>query len=230
MRSRPAARRPRSTRCARRCCGPCSPSRRGSRPGARRSQVEGTPQAGLKPWREVVTPHPDVASGRYTEAEFAADLAQVQRGDAVAGVRRPGRVLPPHLPDRRPDPAARERAPATCRPAGRRSGDRAADQLRRRQDPLHARPVPRLRSRATRSAAGRGSDHGAGWGSRACRTSSGRCWSARRSRRARSGPAGGVETRTLWGELAWQLLGADGYTAGRGLGPKRRQPRLRPPA
>ncbi|AFH40281.1 Swt1 family HEPN domain-containing protein [Thermus thermophilus] len=37
---------------------------------------------GLKPWREVVTPHPDVASGRYSEAEFAADLAQVHRGEA----------------------------------------------------------------------------------------------------------------------------------------------------
>src|SRR5512132_1645090 len=26
--------------------------------------TEGQPKAGLKPWREVVTPHPDVASGR----------------------------------------------------------------------------------------------------------------------------------------------------------------------
>lgn len=33
--------------------------------------------AGLKPWREVATPHPDVASGRYQQAEFAADLFQV---------------------------------------------------------------------------------------------------------------------------------------------------------
>jgi len=34
------------------------------------SQVTGA----LKPWREVVNPHPDVASGRYQQAEFAADL------------------------------------------------------------------------------------------------------------------------------------------------------------
>jgi hypothetical protein len=33
--------------------------------------------AGLKPWREIATPHPDVASGRYQQAEFAADLFQV---------------------------------------------------------------------------------------------------------------------------------------------------------
>jgi predicted AAA+ superfamily ATPase len=39
--------------------------------------IEGQSIAGLKPWREVVTPHPDVASGRYQQAEFAADLWQV---------------------------------------------------------------------------------------------------------------------------------------------------------
>ena len=32
-----------------------------------------TTRPGLKPWRMVVRPHPDVASGRYTQAEFAAD-------------------------------------------------------------------------------------------------------------------------------------------------------------
>src|SRR4030042_4769818 len=38
--------------------------------------IEGKPTGGLKPWREIVTPHPDVASGRYQQAEFAADLWQ----------------------------------------------------------------------------------------------------------------------------------------------------------
>jgi predicted AAA+ superfamily ATPase len=37
-------------------------------------------KAGLKPWREVITPHPDVISGKYQQAEFAADLDLVQRG------------------------------------------------------------------------------------------------------------------------------------------------------
>lgn len=36
----------------------------------------------LKPWRDVVTPHPDVAGGRYRQAEFGADLAQVLSGRA----------------------------------------------------------------------------------------------------------------------------------------------------
>jgi len=42
--------------------------------------IEGRPAAGLRPWREVVTPQPDVTSGRYLFAEFAADLGQVHRG------------------------------------------------------------------------------------------------------------------------------------------------------
>ncbi len=44
---------------------------------------------GLKPWREVVQPHPDVASGRYIQAEFAADLAQVLAGTAEAEYQDP---------------------------------------------------------------------------------------------------------------------------------------------
>lgn len=44
--------------------------------------LEVQPSAGLSPWRDVVTPHPDVASGRYSQAEFAADLGQVRRGEA----------------------------------------------------------------------------------------------------------------------------------------------------
>jgi predicted AAA+ superfamily ATPase len=58
-------------------------ARREARKGAV-AAIEGQPAGGLKPWREVVTPHPDVASGRYQQAEFAADLGQVHRGDATA--------------------------------------------------------------------------------------------------------------------------------------------------
>lgn len=45
--------------------------------------LAGQPQEGLKPWRQVVTPHADVASGRYQKAEFAADLGQVFRGEGA---------------------------------------------------------------------------------------------------------------------------------------------------
>ncbi|MGI8424432.1 MAG: DUF499 domain-containing protein [Chloroflexota bacterium] len=51
--------------------------------------VEGQPAGGLKAWRDVVTPHPDVASGRYQQAEFAADLAQVHRGEGADEYRKP---------------------------------------------------------------------------------------------------------------------------------------------
>ncbi len=47
------------------------------------SGVEGAPSAGLSPWRDIVTPHPDVASGRFQQAEFAADLNAVHRGRAL---------------------------------------------------------------------------------------------------------------------------------------------------
>ncbi|MDD4082191.1 MAG: DUF499 domain-containing protein [Sphaerochaetaceae bacterium] len=36
----------------------------------------------LRPWREVISPHKDVAGGKYQQAEFAADLAQVLSGKA----------------------------------------------------------------------------------------------------------------------------------------------------
>ena len=43
----------------------------------------------LKPWREVVTPHQDVASGRYQQAEFAADLWQAHLGEGAEEYRNP---------------------------------------------------------------------------------------------------------------------------------------------
>ncbi|MDE2636072.1 MAG: DUF499 domain-containing protein [Chloroflexota bacterium] len=42
-----------------------------------------TTDAALKPWRQVIEPHPDVRSGRFAQAEFAADLAAVMRGEAT---------------------------------------------------------------------------------------------------------------------------------------------------
>jgi len=49
--------------------------------------IDGSPTPGLKPWREVVTPHPDVATGRYQQAEFAADLEQVRSGKGAGEYR-----------------------------------------------------------------------------------------------------------------------------------------------
>lgn len=49
----------------------------------------GQPMSGLKPWREIATPHPDVASGRYQQAEFAADLWQVYLDEGSDEYRLP---------------------------------------------------------------------------------------------------------------------------------------------
>jgi predicted AAA+ superfamily ATPase len=51
--------------------------------------IESAVSGALKPWREVVTPHKDVASGRYQQAEFAADLWQVHLGEGTDEYRNP---------------------------------------------------------------------------------------------------------------------------------------------
>lgn len=51
--------------------------------------TEGQPAAGLKPWRDITTPHPDVASGRFQQAEFAADLWQVYLDEGSDEYRDP---------------------------------------------------------------------------------------------------------------------------------------------
>ena len=43
----------------------------------------------LSPWREIVTPHPDVATGRYHQAEFAANLSEVVAGNAETEYQDP---------------------------------------------------------------------------------------------------------------------------------------------
>jgi predicted AAA+ superfamily ATPase len=51
--------------------------------------IESQTTGNLKPWREVVNPHKDVASGRYQQAEFAADLWQVHLGEGSDEYRKP---------------------------------------------------------------------------------------------------------------------------------------------
>jgi len=53
------------------------------------STVIESASSNLKPWREVITPHKDVASGRYQQAEFAADLWQVHLGEGSDEYRNP---------------------------------------------------------------------------------------------------------------------------------------------
>ena len=55
-----------------------------------RSDISVDTVAGLMPWREVVEPHQDVATGEFQQAEFAADLAKVHNGSAPSEYRNPG--------------------------------------------------------------------------------------------------------------------------------------------
>ena len=51
--------------------------------------LRSVPLQGLPSWRDVIEPHPDVRRGEYKNAEFAADLSQVARGDGAIEYRDP---------------------------------------------------------------------------------------------------------------------------------------------
>jgi predicted AAA+ superfamily ATPase len=62
---------------------------RGEKRKAGGSLIETSASDTLKPWREIAMPHADVASGRYQQAEFAADLWQVRLGEGSDEYRDP---------------------------------------------------------------------------------------------------------------------------------------------
>lgn len=51
--------------------------------------IAGLDIAGLRPWREIIAPHEDVAKGTFQQAEFAADLWQVYHGQGSDEYRNP---------------------------------------------------------------------------------------------------------------------------------------------
>ena len=62
---------------------------RGERRRQAGSAIESAAATPLKAWRDIVTPHRDVASGRYQQAEFAADLWQVHLNEGTDEYRDP---------------------------------------------------------------------------------------------------------------------------------------------
>ncbi len=62
---------------------------RGQKRKAGGSLIEAASTDAVKPWRDVVTPHADVATGRFQNAEFAADLWQVHLGEGSDEYRDP---------------------------------------------------------------------------------------------------------------------------------------------
>lgn len=55
-----------------------------TRKQVKRTRVSLNPGSGLRPWREVIRPHEDVARGAFTASEFAADLHLVHTGQATS--------------------------------------------------------------------------------------------------------------------------------------------------
>lgn len=53
--------------------------------GDRKPDLPTTGSVGLRPWREVLRPHDDVATGNFQASEFAADLYKVATGDPGEG-------------------------------------------------------------------------------------------------------------------------------------------------
>ena len=62
---------------------------RGERRKTASLPLESAASTTLKPWRELITPHRDVAGGHYQSAEFAADLWQVHLGEGSDEYRNP---------------------------------------------------------------------------------------------------------------------------------------------
>ena len=113
--------------------------------------VTGVEGHGLKPWREVIMPHRDVREREPARRGVRGGPVLRVAGRRVGGVRRPGGVLPAHLPDRGAAGPADLDGAADRRGPERAAGGEPADQLRRRQDPLDAGAVaPAVRDPADR--------------------------------------------------------------------------------
>ena len=164
----------------------------------------------MKPWREVAVPHPDVLEGTFQQAEFAADLTAVRGGrarreyqDPVAFYERTfitegmGQLLTQVALRLNGQPADPVIQLQTAFGGGKTHTMLAVYHLASRQCELgdlagistlldHAGIVDMPRARV---AVLDGNAH-----------ASGQAWQH-----------GELSVRTLWGELAWQLAGADGF-------------------
>ena len=184
-----------------------APSRRRSAGTAIESQVTGS----LKPWREVVTPHRDVASGRYQQAEFAADLWQVHLREGTDEYRDPAEFfrrtfltegLKELLVGAMRRLAGRAAIPSSsCRPisaAARRTRCWRCTTCSRAPRPARLLGVDALMADAGITALPTRCTASSWWGTRS------------RPGNPSMKPDGTV-VKTLWGELAWQLGGKAGF-------------------
>ncbi len=183
---------------------------RGERRRTAGALVETASAGSVKPWREVATPHADVASGQYQQAEFAADLWQVHVGESAAEYGNPREFF------RRTflTESLKELLEVAVRRLGGRGGDPVVDlrttfgggkthsmlalyHLFSGTPPQELAGVEDVLAKAGTDAVGTpkrvvlvGTKVSPGSPSR---------------------KHDGTEVRTLWGELAWQLGGAEAF-------------------
>jgi len=182
----------------------------------------------MKPWREVAIPHADVLKGTFQQAEFAADMTAVHSGkapheyqDAAAffertyiteGMRLLLTQVAQRLSGRGGEPVIQLQ---TAFGGGKTHTLLAVYHLATRKCPLSELPgIPTLIERAglmdvpqARVAVIDGNAHAPGqpWVARSVGVSPA-LWSSQSGRDARA-----PRIHTLWGELAWQLGGGDGF-------------------
>ena len=165
---------------------------------------------GVLPWREVVEPHQDVATGDFLQAEFAADLGKVHAGSAPSEYGDPreffGRTY------------ITDGLSALLVGAAKRLSDAGGDPVVELQTNFGggkthsmlalyhmaggtpARDLPGLDQLL--------SEHGAAVPQHINRTVVVGTWRGPQDVNAQEG---GREIRTTWGEMAWQLGGADAF-------------------
>ena len=165
---------------------------------------------GLLPWREVVEPHQDVATGEFLQAEFAADLGKVHAGSAPSEYGDPreffGRTY------------ITDGLGALLVGAAKRLSDAGGDPVVELQTNFGggkthsmlalyhmaggtpARDLPGLDQLL--------SEHGAAVPQHINRAVVVGTWRGPQDVNAQEG---GREFRTTWGEMAWQLGGADAF-------------------
>ena len=166
---------------------------------------------GLQPWRMVAEPHPDVREGRLAQAEFAADLWQVHEGHAGPEYADPVEFF------RRTYPT--EGLKRLARMAIERMAGRGGEPVVELQTSFGGGKTHSLL--AVYHLTGGGLSPGDTETLEALAREAG-VTAFPEARRAvlvgtKLSPAApwtapdGTEIRTLWGEMAWQIGGAEGY-------------------
>jgi predicted AAA+ superfamily ATPase len=178
-----------------------------------RTSLPGLESQGLPAWSDVLTPHTDIASGRYAASEFAADLHEVAEGRAGAEYSDPVEFF-------RRTYLTEGLKQLLSRAAARLTGDRNADPVINLQTNFGGGKTHSMLS-VWHLVSGRpASDYPqeiqdllsgvdiAGWDKTVRRV-------ALVGNEIPPGQpmkkADGTEVNTLWGELAWQLGGRQGY-------------------